>query len=213
MGGVVASGAIATLGGFSRPAPRAAAGPEVTAPDTLKDPVELAAIPDRAARSHALFREASRVIQSPRCLNCHPRGDSPTQGEDRHPHYPTVVRGMGGFGVAGMECSTCHQGHNQQGIRVPGGPGWHLAPASMSWAGRTVGEICEQLKDPSRNGGRTLAQVVEHGGGDPLVGWAWSPGADRRPAPGTQKQFGALLAEWVATGAECPAPGQQEDRP
>ena len=31
------------------------------------------------ARSIALFRKAGKVFQSPRCLNCHPAGDRPTQ--------------------------------------------------------------------------------------------------------------------------------------
>jgi hypothetical protein len=40
---------------------------------------------------------------------------------------------------------------------------------------------------------------------DPLVAWGWTPGAGREPAPGTQEVFGRLIAEWVATGAACPA--------
>ncbi|PYM55919.1 MAG: Isoquinoline 1-oxidoreductase subunit, partial [Candidatus Rokuibacteriota bacterium] len=39
----------------------------------------------------------------------------------------------------------------------------------------------------------------------PLVGWAWNPGADREPAPGTQAMFGALVKAWAASGAVCPA--------
>ena len=42
-------------------------------------------------------------------------------------------------------------------------------------------------------------------GHDELVAWGWAPGADREPAPGTQEAFGALVAAWVETGAECPA--------
>jgi hypothetical protein len=29
---------------------------------------------------------------------------------------------------------------------------------------------------------------------DSLVGWAWMPGGNRVPAPGTQAQLGALIA-------------------
>jgi hypothetical protein len=61
------------------------------------------------------------------------------------------------------------------------------------------------MKDPARNGGKTLAQIVEHNRHDKLVGWGWAPGADREPAPGTQEQFGAIVAAWAETGAECPA--------
>ena len=43
---------------------------------------------DANARSIALFREAGKVIQSPRCLNCHPVGDRPTQTDRLEPHRP-----------------------------------------------------------------------------------------------------------------------------
>jgi len=33
--------------------------------------------PEKAARSIALFREAGKVLQHPRCRNCHPAGDRP----------------------------------------------------------------------------------------------------------------------------------------
>ena len=46
--------------------------------------------------------------------------------------------------------------------------------------------------------------LVEHIGDDHLVGWAWAPGFGRQPAPGTQKQAGALVEAWVKTGAACP---------
>ena len=74
----------------------------------------------------------------------------------------------------------------------------------MAWVGKSLGHICNQIKDPAKNGGKTLAQIVEHNGHDELVAWGWSPGADREPAPGTQALFGALTAAWVETGAECP---------
>ena len=38
-----------------------------------------------------------------------------------------------------------------------------------------------------------------------LVGQAWAPGYGKTPAPGTQKQAGALVEAWVKTGAACPA--------
>jgi hypothetical protein len=77
----------------------------------------------------------------------------------------------------------------------------------MAWAGKSPRDLCEQLKDPKRNGGRSLAQIVEHTAHDALVGWGWQPGHDREPAPGTQAQLGAIVAAWVSTGAECPSRG------
>ena len=41
-------------------------------------------------------------------------------------------------------------------------------------------------------------------GADTLVGWAWTPGFGRKPAPGTQQEAGALAEAWVKTGAVCP---------
>lgn len=159
---------------------------------------------DAARRSVELFTEAGKVLLHPRCVNCHPAGDRPLQGEDGHAHQPRVDRGAGGHGVAGLHCGACHMAANFDEAGVPGHPHWHLAPRSMAWQGRTLGEVCEQLKDPARNGGRTLAEVVEHMRKDPLVAWAWSPGTGRQPAPGTQAEFAALIEAWAATGAACP---------
>lgn len=173
--------------------------------ETLKTPAEFDSIRNQTNRSVALFTEAGRVLQHPRCLNCHPRGDRPTQGLDLHPHEPMVVRGKDGHGAIGLPCTACHQAFNFEPSRVPGHPLWHLAPPEMAWQGLTLGQLCTQLKDPARNGGRTLAQIEEHMAEDTLVGWAWRPGGGREPAPGTQAGFGALIAAWIETGASCPA--------
>jgi hypothetical protein len=74
----------------------------------------------------------------------------------------------------------------------------------MGWQGRSIAQICEQIKDPKRNGGRDLAAIVRHTSEDHLVGWAWSPGADRTPPPGSQRELGALIKAWVESGATCP---------
>jgi hypothetical protein len=170
----------------------------------LSSPQSFDAIGDTAARSTALFSEAAKVLQHPRCMNCHPAGDRPRQGDTRRLHQPPVTRGDDGFGLPAMRCQICHQAANFDPGRVPGDPGWHLAPREMGWEGKTVAQICEQIKDPARNGGRSLDDIVHHVGDDHLVGWAWAPGAGRQPAPGTQAQAGALLDAWVKTGAVCP---------
>jgi len=74
----------------------------------------------------------------------------------------------------------------------------------MAWQRKSLREICLQLKDGTRNGGRSLSQIREHMAKDSLVGWAWHPGEGRSPAPGTQAQFGALIRAWIVTGAHCP---------
>jgi hypothetical protein len=175
-----------------------------TPTDSLASVDSFAAIADTATRSAALFTEAVKVLQHPRCMNCHPAGDSPRQGDVRRLHQPPVTRGEDGFGLPAMRCPICHQQANFDPGGVPGAPGWHLAPREMGWEGRTVGQICAQIKDPARNGGRSPDDIVHHIGTDHLVGWAWAPGAGRQPAPGTQAQEGALLDAWVKTGAVCP---------
>jgi hypothetical protein len=155
-------------------------------------------------RSAALFAELGKVLTHPRCVNCHPAGDRPRQGNFGRLHQPPVVRGADGFGLPAMRCPICHQRANFEPARMPGRPQWHLAPREMGWEGKTLGEICAQLKDPERNGGRGLDDLVHHIGRDTLVGWAWAPGFGREPAPGTQQQAGALAEAWVETGAACP---------
>jgi hypothetical protein len=161
-------------------------------------------IADPHARSAALFEEAGKVIQNPRCLNCHPKTDRPTQTDAMRPHEPWVVRGTDGFGAPGMRCETCHHAGNFDPASVPGHPKWHLAPAKMAWQGKTLGQICEQVKDKARNDNMDSEALMHHMGEDTLVAWAWHPGAGRTPAPGTQKQFGDLIRAWLATGGVCP---------
>jgi hypothetical protein len=174
-----------------------------------------AGIGDERARSVALFGEAGKVITHPRCVNCHPVTDRPLQGETQrqHPHSPRVVRGEAGMGVPGLACTTCHGPENVRLVAtslksVPGHPKWQLAPIEMAWEGQTLGAICEQIKDPQRNGGRDLAAMHEHMAKDDLVGWGWKPGEGREPAPGTQEAFGALIGAWIETGAHCPDPAR-----
>jgi hypothetical protein len=173
--------------------------------DKLAAPESFAGIGDTAARSAAIFTELGKVLTHPRCVNCHPAGDRPRQGDEGRLHQPPVVRGVDGHGLSVMRCSICHQQANFEPSRMPGHPEWHLAPREMAWEGKTLGEICQQLKDPARNGGRKVDDLIHHIGTDTLVGWAWAPGFGRAPAPGTQQQAGALVEAWVKAGAVCPS--------
>jgi hypothetical protein len=175
----------------------------------LQRPNAFQSIADPKARSAALFAEAGKVLQHPRCLNCHPVTREPTQGDDLHPHVPKLQIGDD-HGTKALPCSSCHGPTNSDTMggrvkSIPGASPWALAPASMAWQTLTIGQICAQLKDPARNGNRTLAQIHEHLAKDHLVGWAWHPGEGRTPAPGTQTVFGELIRAWIDTGAHCPA--------
>jgi hypothetical protein len=175
----------------------------------LKPVSAFSTIRDQRARSVALFVEAARVMTNPRCMNCHPMVRQPTQGEDLHAHVPPMFGGPREGGVPGLPCASCHGPANATTFApsiasIPGNPHWRLAPASMAWQGKSLREMCLQVQDPARNGGRSLAKIQEHVARDSLVGWAWRPGEGRAPAPGTQAQFGALIKAWIATGAQCP---------
>ena len=158
-----------------------------------------------AKNGAALFKAIAAVLQSPRCINCHPRGDRPTQGDDRHTHLMNVQRGADGNGVPAMRCSTCHQAHNNAALGIPGAPGWHLAPASMGWVGLSEGDLCRTLLDRRKNGGRSVADLVNHmTGGDALVTYAWNPGGQRTPPPLSVDALKAAVDAWAAAGAPCP---------
>ncbi len=150
------------------------------------------------------FNEMTKVLQHPRCLNCHVSGRFPTQGMDLHNHAMNVQRGSDNQGAVGMRCATCHGTENNRNSKVPGAPNWALAPLSMRWQGLSKRELCLSIKDPKKNNNMNLEKLIKHNAEDKLVGWGWNPGEDREPAPGTQKEFGALTAQWVASGAECP---------
>jgi hypothetical protein len=64
-----------------------------------------------------------------------------------------------------------------------------MAPIEMAWQGKSIGEICRQIKDPGLNGGRDLTLLHDHLANDDLVAWGWQPGAGREPAPGSQTLF------------------------
>ena len=121
-------------------------------------------------------------------------------------HDPPVVRGADDRGVPGMECTTCHQDRNLELTRVPGAPDWHLAPR-RDGVGRQARRrrSATQLKDPARNGGKTLAQIVEHTAHDALVAWGWAPGRGSRAGAGHAGSSSARsIAAWVETRRGVP---------
>jgi hypothetical protein len=170
--------------------------------NSLQPPSAFAAITEPTARSRAIFAEMAKVLTHPRCMNCHPATNRLLQGNDQHPHQPLATRDT--------TCVTCHTDrnftlHEQASYRsIPGHPRWMAAPVEMAWEGKSVGDICRQIKDPDRNGGRNLSLLHEHLAHDDLVAWGWQPGAGRDPAPGSQALLGELAQAWIDTGAVCP---------
>jgi mono/diheme cytochrome c family protein len=182
------------------------------------------------------------VLTSPRCINCHTIAsklpdygpypqDYPRQGDDRHPHYYGVLRGDlnsntgAGIGTPVARCISCHGANNDPVDGIPGAhdpsapdtPVWSMAPAVMTWetapgVPMNGNELCAQIKDPKRNGKRTLHDVMEHISNEPLVNWAWHPGTRlngeaRTIPPISQQELVQQFSNWMQAGAPCPADG------
>jgi hypothetical protein len=154
------------------------------------------------------FRDVASVLTNPRCMNCHVPGDSPMQGDDSHPHTMRVARGVDGRGTPALRCGTCHQATNAV---VPHGPpgveGWRLPPPDvrMAWHGLALPALCQTVRDPKTNGGRSPAQLLDHVSHDHLVQWAWNAGPSRAAPPLAYDQFVARFRLWVDQGAPCPS--------
>lgn len=154
------------------------------------------------------FTQVYKVLMSPRCMNCHPSGDVPLQGDDSHLHTMLPRRGMDGKGLYAMKCTNCHQPENTPGVRTPpGNASWHLPPADMKmvFQGKTAHELARQLVDPKRNGRKNMAQLIAHADDD-LVLAGWNPGEGRTLPPISHAEFKKAWLTWIRNGAYAPAP-------
>ncbi len=154
------------------------------------------------------FMKAYKVLMSPRCMNCHPAGDVPLQGDDSHLHTMSPQRGLDGKGLYAMKCANCHQPANTPGLHTPpGNPNWHLPPANMKmvFQGRTPHQLAKQLTDPEQNGHKNRQQLIEHAS-DGLVLSAWNPGEGRTPPPMSHAEFQQAWVKWIEKGAYAPSP-------
>ncbi|HKX62608.1 MAG TPA: hypothetical protein VJS65_12200 [Verrucomicrobiae bacterium] len=159
------------------------------------------------AASRAAFVAAYPVFMHPRCMNCHPTGNAPLQGDDSHPHAQNVQRGHDGKGLYALKCANCHQSENLPGLNMPpGNPNWHMLPPEtpMVFQGKTPAQLARQLKDPRQNGGKTLEQLLHHITEDKLVLGGWEPGDGRTKPPQSHAEFSARMREWVEKGAAIP---------
>jgi len=176
----------------------------------LDNDTELETAEDTEASSEAAFDKVMQVLTHKRCVNCHPSGDTPRQGEDSHLHNFDVLRGEAGHGLTGYTCNTCHQEENNDYSGVPGAPHWAVAPIGMAWEGKTRVEIATQMMDPARNGGRSHHDIMEHLTEHELVLWAWDPGVDaegvpREKPPIGKEEYIEAVKEWIEAGAKIPS--------
>lgn len=168
--------------------------------------------PDQSkAEALQAFTVVQKVLQHPRCQNCHIPGDAPLQFDQGLVHAQNVKRGKNGMGAPGAHCSTCHSTQNppaSYGAHMPpGAPGWMLPTErhKMVFIGLSGGELCRGLLNKAENGGRDLHALREHLD-DKLVLWGWDPGVGRAPVDVPHKEFVAAFEKWAKAGAPCPGP-------
>ncbi len=155
----------------------------------------------------AAFLDVARVLQSPRCKNCHPVGDRPLQKDEGVPHAMNVSRKSL---EVGMKCSTCHMETNADAMGIvggpPGAPHWGLPPKEtpMVFEGLTPAALCAQLNDPAQTRGKDLQGLLHHVAEDALVLWGWAPGGNRTVPPLDHATFVKRFETWVNSGGACP---------
>ena len=157
-----------------------------------------------------------QVASHPRCSNCHvgsdhrPMWSGPSYGRTR-PHGMNINAGESRIGAETIMCSTCHihtgdtgRGNEQAHAAPRVAADWRLPPVEAAWFGRTSEEICAQLRDPERNGGRDFIELADHLGHDVILHWAWTPGGGREPAPYSLQEHVNDIIDWGVAGFPCP---------
>lgn len=163
--------------------------------------------PSKATPKKTPFELVAETLAHPRCTNCHPAGEQPLIGEDSRPHGMQVMRGPEGRGVTTTMCANCHQQENLEGEHMPpGAPNWHMPPRAtpMVFENKSAAELCRAITDPTQNGGKDPAALLEHLEHDALVKWAWTPGDGRKPPPLAHADFVVAARSWIEAGAACP---------
>lgn len=157
--------------------------------------------------SKKAFLKVYSVLMSPRCMNCHPSGDAPLQGDDNKLHTQLVKRGADGKGIYAMKCINCHMDQNTVGANMPpGNPNWKLPSAEMKlvFQGKSARQLAAQLLNTKYNGNKSKQELVQHISADGLVLWAWNPGDGRKAPPMSHTEFVKQFKLWIDSGAYLP---------
>src|SRR5215471_7263834 len=138
-----------------------------------KEPSKDALPPGSISQAEGLraWTRIEAVVTHPRCANCHvdakaipiwtPAGESKSRV-----HGMNIHGGQSRIGAETIRCSTCHMTSTLPNDPAPApfraGIEWQLAPVDFIWFGKSGAEICAQLRDPKRNGGRDAVGLLEH---------------------------------------------------
>ena len=162
----------------------------------------------REQESKEAFLAAYTVFMHPRCMNCHPSGDAPLQGDDSHIHAQNVTRGTDGKGLYALKCKNCHQDANLKGADMPpGSPNWSMPPAShkMVFQGMGPRELAMHFKDNHFTGFKNFEKdMLHHVEEEPLVLNSFIPLEGRSQLPMNHEEFVAKVKEWIEKGAAIP---------
>jgi hypothetical protein len=163
------------------------------------------------------WKRIEAVVTHPRCANCHVDANAipiwtPAGETKPRVHGMNIHGGESRIGAEAIRCSTCHMTSTQANDPAPAPPragiDWQLAPVAFIWFGKSGAEICAQLKDSKRNGGRDAVGLLVHLRHDAsLSGFiprGWEPGAGRTTPPGTFEDHVKDMALWGAAGQPCP---------
>ncbi|WP_299844180.1 hypothetical protein [uncultured Roseovarius sp.] len=154
-----------------------------------------------------------QVTAHPRCANCHvgpdniPVWSGPSLGAPR-PHGMNITAGDSRIGAETLPCAACHVSSTQPNDTPHAPPHidgfWQLAPVEFEWFGKSTKEVCNQLRDPDRNGGRSFVELADHLKHDAFVAWGFNPGGKRQPAPFTLRDHVNDVLAWGVAGQPCP---------
>lgn len=160
----------------------------------------------------AAWERIYQVTSHPRCSNCHvgadnrPMWSGPSYGKTR-PHGMNITAGESRIGAETIPCATCHLVRDSLNDTPHAAPqvamDWQLAPVEAEWFGKSSVEVCNQLRDPARNGGRSYLDIASHLDHDLILHWAWNPGGGRDPAPFSLQDHVNDVLAWGASGMPC----------
>ena len=155
------------------------------------------------------------VTSSPRCSNCHvgadntPMWSGPSYGVRPRPHGMNINAGESRVGAEYITCNTCHAWREEAGpsdlphAAPQVAADWRLAPVEAEWFGKSSRDVCAQLRDPARNGGRGYEEIAAHLDHDVILHWAWNPGGGRVPAPYSLQEHVDDVLLWGVAGMPC----------